>query len=316
METVPIISGSNSPRRAPAGRAAQVAPIDIVSKLLAPDTTLRSALNVRAILRRDTSRLDPLLNRLIAPNVESRGRLYDAAKNLDRAKDGSSGLHVCHFIPENLALQDCLAVELLFPVPPQEKPVSTQEKPVNTILRMEHESVHARIKRLRTERGMSMAALAKAVGLRSWQTVQQWENEAKPTAPARKHQGAVAAALGVSVEELMHGAPSSAVGRAPASDRVEDRAVQLAALRRAVRAMAKDFGVSPMDLVSDEPAAMKKVAEAVGANDVEGERISGRRGMPPARPTREEANDRAPFLIKPEAPEQQRPQPVVRERRS
>lgn len=72
------------------------------------------------------------------------------------------------------------------------------------------ETIHARIKRLRTRAGLSMEALAKACGIASWQTVQQWEGGGKkPTAPSRKRQDAVAAALGVTVEELMHGSPAN-----------------------------------------------------------------------------------------------------------
>lgn len=70
------------------------------------------------------------------------------------------------------------------------------------------ETIHQRIKRLRQDKGMSMQALAAAAGVSSWQTVQQWEGGGeKPTAPSRKRQEAVARALGVSVEELMHGTP-------------------------------------------------------------------------------------------------------------
>lgn len=44
-------------------------------------------------------------------------------------------------------------------------------------------TIHARLKRLRAASGLSMQALAAAVGLRAWQAVQQWENG--ETAPRR-----------------------------------------------------------------------------------------------------------------------------------
>lgn len=61
--------------------------------------------------------------------------------------------------------------------------------------------IHARIKRLRIDSGLSMEALAKAVGV-TWQTIQQWERN---TAPKRTRLDSVANALGTSVEYLMTG---------------------------------------------------------------------------------------------------------------
>jgi len=190
---VELISGDNSGRVALASRSAQVAPINIAAQLLASDLPASGALDVRAVLRRNASSLDPLLNGLVAPDLKRLGSPDDAAQNADRAKNGGLSVHASHPIQEKLALQ-------------LEIPAVTQADLVNTIACME--SIHARIKRLRLAKGMSMQALADAVGAKAWQTVQQWENEdaPKPTAPSRSRQPLVAAALGVTVEELMHGA--------------------------------------------------------------------------------------------------------------
>lgn len=68
------------------------------------------------------------------------------------------------------------------------------------------ESIHARIKRLREAKGLTQQQLAQLAKV-AFQSVQQWEREKGGTAPARKRQEAVAAALGVSVQELMTGLP-------------------------------------------------------------------------------------------------------------
>lgn len=65
--------------------------------------------------------------------------------------------------------------------------------------------IHTRIKELRLELGLSMEALAKAAGVKSWQTVQQWE---KPdgTAPKRERLQRVADALKTTKAYLLDGA--------------------------------------------------------------------------------------------------------------
>jgi transcriptional regulator with XRE-family HTH domain len=68
------------------------------------------------------------------------------------------------------------------------------------------ETIHARIARLRVEKGLSKSALAKACGA-TYQAVQKWESGA--TAPKRARLSAVAIALGVSPQELAHGAPTT-----------------------------------------------------------------------------------------------------------
>lgn len=64
-------------------------------------------------------------------------------------------------------------------------------------------TIHERIKQARLNKGLSMERLAELVGLRSWQSIQQWENGA--TAPQRKRLEQVALALGVTTEFLIHG---------------------------------------------------------------------------------------------------------------
>lgn len=76
------------------------------------------------------------------------------------------------------------------------------------------ETIHARIKRLREAKGLSKAALAKACGA-TYQAVQSWERG--DTAPKRARLAAVAIALGVSPQELDHGAPTSSQ-RQPSPD--------------------------------------------------------------------------------------------------
>lgn len=44
-------------------------------------------------------------------------------------------------------------------------------------------TIHERIKKLREKSGLSMEALAALLSLKSWQTIQQWENG--KTAPKR-----------------------------------------------------------------------------------------------------------------------------------
>lgn len=68
------------------------------------------------------------------------------------------------------------------------------------------ETIHQRIKRLREAKGMSKAALARAVK-QTYQNVQHWEKG--PTAPARKVLQDVATALGVTPQELLYGTPAT-----------------------------------------------------------------------------------------------------------
>lgn len=76
------------------------------------------------------------------------------------------------------------------------------------------ETIHARIARLRLAKGLSKAALAKACGA-TYQAVQSWERG--NTAPKRARLSAVAIALGVSPQELAHGAPTTSQ-KAPEAD--------------------------------------------------------------------------------------------------
>lgn len=65
-------------------------------------------------------------------------------------------------------------------------------------------TIHTRIKQRRQALGLSMESLAKLVGVRSWQTVQQWEKEGG-TAPKRVRLQQVADALLVTSEWLSSG---------------------------------------------------------------------------------------------------------------
>lgn len=65
-------------------------------------------------------------------------------------------------------------------------------------------TIHQRIKQRRLALALSMEQLAEMVGVKSWQTVQQWEREGG-TAPKRTRLQKVAAALKVTPEWLMHG---------------------------------------------------------------------------------------------------------------
>jgi len=64
-------------------------------------------------------------------------------------------------------------------------------------------TIHDRIKERRLAKGLSMEALASQLGLKSWQTVQQWENG--KTAPHRKRLPDVARELDTTVEYLNQG---------------------------------------------------------------------------------------------------------------
>lgn len=65
-------------------------------------------------------------------------------------------------------------------------------------------TIHARIKQRRLAQKMSMETLAGLVGVKSWQTIQQWEKEGG-TMPLRKHRPTLCAALQCTVEWLETG---------------------------------------------------------------------------------------------------------------
>lgn len=65
------------------------------------------------------------------------------------------------------------------------------------------DTIHTRIKNARLEKKLSMEKLAELIGLRSWQTIQQWENGG--TAPARKRLDKVAEILEKTPEFLLNG---------------------------------------------------------------------------------------------------------------
>lgn len=73
-------------------------------------------------------------------------------------------------------------------------------------------SIHQRIRDGRLKLGLTEQAFADRIGVTRG-SVQQWEKEGG-TAPSRRHQPAVAKALGISVSDLMHntGSLTSAIG--------------------------------------------------------------------------------------------------------
>lgn len=64
-------------------------------------------------------------------------------------------------------------------------------------------TIHERIKRLRENSGLSMEALAALLSLKSWQTIQQWENG--KTAPKRSRVDDVARVLNTTSEYILFG---------------------------------------------------------------------------------------------------------------
>jgi len=74
-------------------------------------------------------------------------------------------------------------------------------------------TIHTRIKEARIAKGISMEKLAELVGVRAWQTVQQWENG--NTAPSRKRTEKVAEILGVTPEYLVTGSEPGGEDHAP-----------------------------------------------------------------------------------------------------
>lgn len=95
-----------------------------------------------------------------------------------------------HFIQENLAMQDSLAV--------------TQENLASSIACME--TVHERLFRLRKKADLSLQQVGDACGA-SWQAAQQWEGGGKkPTIPREKYRKPLCELYGITEIELMYGA--------------------------------------------------------------------------------------------------------------
>nr|WP_181885394.1 helix-turn-helix domain-containing protein [Trinickia dinghuensis] len=69
-------------------------------------------------------------------------------------------------------------------------------------------NIHRRIRDRRLELGLSMEALAELVGVRAWQTIQQWEKEDGGTAPKRDRLKKVSEALRTTPEYLLFGSPA------------------------------------------------------------------------------------------------------------
>ncbi|MBK1780587.1 helix-turn-helix transcriptional regulator [Advenella sp. WQ 585] len=71
-------------------------------------------------------------------------------------------------------------------------------------------TIHERIKRLRENSGLSMEALAALLSLKSWQTIQQWENG--KTAPKRSRVDDVARVLNTTSEYILFGDAQAQTG--------------------------------------------------------------------------------------------------------
>lgn len=104
--------------------------------------------------------------------------------------------------------------------------------------------IHHRIKARRTELGMSMQDLATAVGLKSWQAVQQWEkpDSEEGTAPRRARLKMVADALKVTPEWLQFGAP-------------DEPAAESAPVARGLREMQIEAAIGVLRALNDAELA-------------------------------------------------------------
>lgn len=71
-------------------------------------------------------------------------------------------------------------------------------------------TIHERIKKLREKSGLSMEALAAILSLKSWQTIQQWENG--KTAPKRSRVDDVARVLNTTSEYILFGDAQAQTG--------------------------------------------------------------------------------------------------------
>lgn len=145
------------------------------------------------------------------------------------------------------------------------------------------ESIHKRIKRLREAKKLTQGQLGEKVGV-TYQSVQEWErDDGTGTAPSRKRQPAVAAALGVSVTELLTGSAKPQRDSGPDLEAKEEIVIELfrglfshqqrelvtdlRALFDANQIVRKDMGVKVLHGVSNEavrtafgdiPAPVKK----------------------------------------------------------
>jgi phage repressor protein C with HTH and peptisase S24 domain/transcriptional regulator with XRE-family HTH domain len=135
-----------------------------------------------------------------------------------------------------------------------EIPVVTQENLANTIPRM---SIHKRIKDLREQRGLSMQALAKLVGVSAWQTIQQWERE-DGTAPKRERLKAVADALGTTDAYLMFGTTEDVPDERSRTDAEEAVAEQKSV--DALIAAKGDLGARLQTMVGETGATYEGIA--------------------------------------------------------
>jgi phage repressor protein C with HTH and peptisase S24 domain len=124
-------------------------------------------------------------------------------------------------------------------------------------------SIHARIKQKREALGLSMEKLAELVGVKSWQTVQQWEKE-DGTAPKRDRLKTVADALGVTPEWLLFGSDQSQIGQMPGAFKIDTTKY------RSISVFGRAMGGFPERIFDDDggwPPGFSDVYAEVASSD-------------------------------------------------
>lgn len=116
-------------------------------------------------------------------------------------------------------------------------------------------NIHDRIKKARADKGLSMEQLAAAVGVKSWQTIQQWENG--KTAPSRKRMEIVASVLGLPIEELAVGASTSQDWPFTLIDEVKFRALSQRDKDRIEAALVAIAHGIRIDVTPDMPTSVR-----------------------------------------------------------
>ena len=129
-------------------------PINVGAYFLAEDSSVGQNLNFGGVFRRYSSTGNPLLNRLVAFDpLNKSGRVDGATKKANRPINGVLFAHRQDSIQEKLATQG----------EHQENLAMTGGSNAPKFAAM-NESIHARIKRLRLQKGLSMEALASLRG--------------------------------------------------------------------------------------------------------------------------------------------------------
>lgn len=228
-------------------------PINAGAQLLATELPIRKSFNCGAILSRNTSASNPLLNGLIPAHTKRLGGSYRPPKLIYGTGDKVFGFHATDFRQEKLASQDA-ALEIL----------ALTKLACRPRLRAMNETIHERIRRLREKKGYSMMELAKQCGIKSWQAVQQWENG--ETAPKRDRLKMVAKALGVTESYLITGIEDEGLDLEQKPEPGPSSARDIAmALRITVQAISERWGISIADLTDGSNASMSRVEAAIAA---------------------------------------------------